>query len=223
MLPIKDSHPAHIFPLWTVAIIAINVLVFFQELTAPNLDAFIAQWALIPALVNFSDTNTLLPFITSQFLHGGIMHIVSNMLFLWIFGDNVEAHFGKILFPFVYIISGIVGGFAQYIIAPGSDIPMLGASGAVAGVLGAYMVLFGHHTVKTFIPFLRLFGLVEIPAIFMLGYWFVTQILAGVGSLGATDSGGVAYLAHVGGFITGLIFAMITKNRHSQAAMYNNS
>ena len=220
MLPIKDSHPANIFPFWTVGIIALNVLVFFQEITSPNIDAFIAQWALIPALVNFSDTNTLIPFITSQFLHGGIMHIVSNMLFLWIFGDNVEAHFGRIFFPFVYIISGIVGGLAQYIIAPGSEIPMLGASGAVAGVLGAYMVLFGHHTVKTFIPFLGLFGLVEIPAIFMLGYWFVTQILAGVGSLGATDSGGVAYLAHVGGFITGLIFALLTKNKHNTSATY---
>src|SRR3989344_2528645 len=115
MLPLKDSQPARIFPFWIYVIIALNIYVFFLELTTPNPERFIAQYALIPALVNFADFSSLLPFITSQFLHGGFLHIASNMLFLWVFGDNVEERLGFIFFPVFYLLAGIIGGLAQYI------------------------------------------------------------------------------------------------------------
>lgn len=208
MIPLSDSHPAGRFPFWVLMIIAINVYVFFQEITAANPDSIIMQYALVPSLVDFSNIYTLIPFITSQFLHGGFLHIISNMLFLWVFGDNVEARAGYLLFPFFYLISGAMGGFAQYIFMPDSNIPMLGASGAVAGVLGAYFAWFPHHSVKTLVPFFGFLTVVNIPASIILIYWFVTQIFSGafsVTSLG--DGGGVAYFAHIGGFITGWVVA----------------
>ena len=211
MIPLSDSHPAGKFPLWILTIIGINIYVFYQELTAINPDAFIAQYALIPATVDFSNYATLIPFITSQFLHGGFLHIISNMLFLWIFGDNVEARSGFFLFPFFYLISGVVAGLAQYILMPDSTIPMLGASGAVAGVLGAYFAWFPKHTVKTLVPFFGFLTVINVPASLMLIYWFGTQILSGVFSLDPAlqDIGGVAYFAHIGGFVVGWLMAKI--------------
>lgn len=205
MIPLKDSHPAGIFPFWTIAIIALNIYAFFLEITAANPDLFIFQYALVPSGVDFGNWSTLIPFVTSQYLHGGILHIASNMLFLWVFGDNVESKLGPIFFPIFYTVAGVVGGLAQYILAPYSDIPMLGASGAVAGVLGAYFAMFPHHTIKTLVPVMGFVSVVTIPASVMLVYWFITQLFAGVGSIavGAGQLGGVAYLAHVGGFVTG--------------------
>jgi membrane associated rhomboid family serine protease len=219
MIPLRDSHPAGRFPFWVLVIIAINIWVFYLELISPNLDAFIAQYALIPALVSFGNLDTLAPFITSQFLHGGFLHIISNMLFLWIFGDNVEAKFGRLLFPFFYLSAGAVGAFAQYIFAPDSTIPMLGASGAVAGVLGAYFASFPNHSVKTLIPVFGFPAIVDIPATIMLGYWFITQIFSGFASIAVTtaDSGGVAFFAHIGGFVFGwLLGRSFPRNDNSQ-------
>lgn len=211
MIPLKDSHPSGIFPFWTLAIIATNIYFFFIEITSINPDAFINQYALIPSLVNLNDLSSLYPFVTSQFLHAGFLHIISNMLFLWVFGDNVEAKFGILLFPLIYLLSGVVGGFSQYILSPTSDIPMLGASGAVAGILGAYLVFFPHHSVKTLIPIFGFVSIVDIPATMMLIYWIVTQLFAGAFSLpGISESvGGVAYFAHIGGFVTGFIAAKL--------------
>lgn len=221
MIPLSDSHPAGKFPFWVILIIIINVYVFFLEITSPDMEAFIAQYALIPLLVNFSDTLSLVPFITSQFLHGGFLHIISNMLFLWIFGDNVEARFGNILFPIIYLASGVAGGLAQYAFMPDSTIPMLGASGAVAGVLGAYFAWFGHHSVKTLIPFFGFIQIVNIPASFMLFYWIATQFLSSFFSLPKTmaDVGGVAYFAHIGGFIFGWLAAKIIPTKNKQAEL----
>lgn len=218
MIPLSDSHPAGKFPFWVILIIAINVYVFFLELTAPDMEVFITQYALIPERVNFSNISTLIPFVTSQFLHGGFLHIISNMLFLWVFGDNVEARFGNILFPIIYLASGVVGGLAQYVFMPDSSIPMLGASGAVAGVLGAYFAWFGHHTVKTIIPFFGFFQIINIPASFMLFYWIATQFLSSFFSLSQTmaDMGGVAYFAHIGGFVFGWAAAKIIPTRNKQ-------
>lgn len=210
MIPLRDSKPAGVFPLVTILIIAANVWVFFLEYTSLNLEAFISHWALVPAFVDFRMPETLLPFVTSQFLHAGLLHILSNMWFLWIFGDNIEEHFGKISFLLVYIISGIIGGLAQYILNPGSMIPMLGASGAVAGILGAYMVLYSRHKIKTIVPVFGFVSVVDIPAGFMLFYWFFTQLFSGVGSLAVQGVGGVAFFAHVGGFAAGWMIAKLS-------------
>lgn len=211
MIPLRDSKSTGVFPFWVFIIIAINAFVFFQESMAPDFEVFISSWALVPAFIDWNNFETLTPFITSQFLHAGWLHILSNMWFLWIFGDNIEEHFGKLFFPVIYLFSGIVGGLAQYFTSPDSVIPMLGASGAVAGVLGAYMVLFSRHTIKTLVPVFGFVSVVDIPAGFMLFYWFFTQLFSGVGSLAVAYSGGVAWFAHVGGFATGWLIAKISK------------
>lgn len=209
MLPLRDSDSSGRFPFWTITLIVVNVFVFFLELTAPNYEAFIYQYSLVPARINFADISTLLPFITSQFLHGGFLHIASNMLFLWVFGDNVEGRFGFVFFPIFYLFCGIIAGLSQYLLGPGSQIPMLGASGAVAGVLGAYYKMFPNNTIKTLVPSYGLMQVVEIPAGIMLIYWFITQIFSGAASIGV--AGGVAYFAHIGGFATGWIFGQWRK------------
>lgn len=215
MLPLSDSHPAGRFPFWVVLIIVINVYVFWLELTASNPDAFINTWGLVPANVDFSNWVSLIPFFSSQFLHGGFIHIISNMLFLWVFGDNVEADQNFLIFPFFYLLAGFVGGFIQYLLNPDSIIPMIGASGAVAGVLGAYFARFPHHSIKTLVIFFGFISIINIPAGFMLIYWFITQIFAGTFSLGVqtADTGGVAYFAHIGGFAAGWILGKIFGRR----------
>jgi membrane associated rhomboid family serine protease len=218
MIPLADSHPAGKFPLWVTLIIIINVYVFFLEITAPDMQAFITQYALIPDRVNFPYIYTLIPYVTSQFLHGGFLHIISNMLFLWIFGDNVEAGFGNILFPIFYLASGVAGGLLQYIFMPDSTIPMLGASGAIAGVLGAYFAWFGHHKVKTLVPIFGFFTVINVPASVMLFYWIATQFISSAFSFTSSyqDVGGVAYMAHTGGFVFGYIVAKVFHGRNRQ-------
>ena len=215
MFPLSDSIPARSFPIVNIAIIFITVSVFFQQLSALDFEAFVYQYALIPAKVDFSNYATLVPFVTSIFLHGGFLHIISNMWFLWVFGDNVEGYLGKLLYPVIYLLSGIAGGLAQYIVSPHSQVPMLGASGAVAGTLGAYYVLFPHAKIKTLVPFFGFISIVELGAPFMLGYWFILQLFSGAASLPfvTADTGGVAFWAHVAGFITGVVFANILKER----------
>lgn len=210
MIPISDSIKAKRFPFVNITLIVVTVFVFIQQIAAMNELAFIRSYALIPALVDFGNYYTLLPFITAIFLHGGFLHIISNMWFLWVFGDNVEDSFGIPLFIVLYFLSGIIGNLSQYILMPASPIPMLGASGAVAGVLGAYYVLFPRAKVRTIIPFFGFFTLVEISAPFMLGYWFVLQVISGAITLPFSgETGGVAFWAHVGGFVTGLVVARL--------------
>ena len=216
MFPLSDSVPARAFPLINIAIILATIIVFLQQIISPDSEAFIYQYALVPNLVDFNNFATLTPFITSIFLHGGFLHIISNMWFLWVFGDNVEGYLGKIMFPLLYIASGVVGGLAQYSTAPHSQVPMLGASGAVAGALGAYYVLFSHSKIKTLVPFFGFVTIVEISAPFMLGYWFILQLFSGAASLPFTtaDTGGVAFWAHVGGFVTGVLVANLLKRKY---------
>lgn len=215
MIPLRDSHPANIFPLWILAIIVANIYVFYLQLITPDLDTFILQYALIPRLIDPFFPETLMPFITSQFLHGGFIHIISNMLFLWVFGDNIEERFGFLIFPIFYLASGIVAALSQYVFIPSSPVPMLGASGAVAGVLGAYFALYPTHKIKTLIPVFGFPAIIDIPAQIMLFYWFITQLFAGVASIGIStaDIGGIAFFAHVGGFAFGWIFAQLFKSR----------
>ncbi len=216
MFPLYDIEKAPKFPFVTIGIILVTAFAFFLELTVSDPDGFIAQFALIPSHVNFGNLISLIPFITAIFLHGGFLHIISNLWFLWIFGDNVEAYLGRLQYIFLYFTAGIAGNFLQYILMPASDIPMLGASGAIAGVLGAYFILFPRHRVKTIVPFGFLF-VTEVPAVVMLGYWFVLQIFSGVASLpAASGTGGVAFLAHIGGFIVGMILAKTLKPAYKE-------
>jgi membrane associated rhomboid family serine protease len=212
MIPISDSIHSKRFPLINLSLIAITVFVFFQQLTTPDPEGFIETYALIPALVDFSITESLFPLVSSIFLHGGFLHIASNMVFLWVFGDNVEGHLG-IFYPILYFASGIAGGLSQYILNTDSPVPMLGASGAIAGVLGSYYILLPHSKIKTLVPFFGFVSVVEIPATIMLGYWFLLQVLSGAVSLSyiADATGGITFFAHIGGFVAGLLITMLLK------------
>jgi membrane associated rhomboid family serine protease len=205
VIPISDTKTSGRFPFWVFVILAINIWVFYLELTSLNIDFFIQQFALVPGLVDFSNYASLTPFVTSQFLHGGFIHIISNMWFLWIFADNVEERFGFFLFPVFYLLAGVAGGLAQYITMSDSNIPMLGASGAIAGVLGAYLALFPFHKIKTLVPIFGFFTILELPASFVLLLWFFTQLFSGSASIlsDTASMGGVAFLAHAGGFTFG--------------------
>lgn len=213
MFPIRDHEPSRRFPFVTIGLIAVNVLVFLQELAAPNLETFIRSWALVPSTVDLAHPLSWFPFLTSQFLHAGIAHILFNLWYLWIFGDNVEGHFGHGRFLGFYLLSGVIAGVVQFFFLLGSDIPMLGASGAVAGVLGAYWVLFPHHKVDTLLPYFGFWSRTTLPAGVVLLFWFVCQLFSGVGSL-ALDSaatGGVAFWAHIGGFAFGWLVGRFAK------------
>lgn len=213
MIPLSDTGPTTRFPFWVIAIIAINVYVFYLELTSPSIDTFITQYALIPSAVNLLSPLSLIPFVTSQFLHGGFIHIISNMWFLWIFGDNVEHKLGPLFFPIFYLFSGLAGNILQYLFIAGSDIPLLGASGAIAGVLGAYYALFPNNKVKTLVFILLFVTILEIPASFILFYWLVLQLFNSAASIAPStssmDIGGVAYFAHIGGFTLGWFFGKL--------------
>ena len=213
MFPLSDTRTSGKFPFWVVVLISVNSFVFLLELISPNLDLFVAQFALIPSQVDFSNLDSLKPLMTSQFLHGGFIHILSNMWFLWIFGDNVEGKLGSFFFPIFYLLTGIVGGLAQYILDPTSNVPMLGASGAIAGILGAYMAFFPHHRIKTLIPVFGFLTTVNLPAYIMLFIWFFTQLFNGSASIISTTTtvGGIAFFAHIGGFATGWVIAKLHK------------
>lgn len=209
MFPLSDVIKSRTTPFVTIGLIVANALVFFHELTLSGrqLNAFIGTYALIPAYF------TLPSVITAMFLHGGWMHIIGNMLYLWIFGDNVEDRLGHGLYLVFYLGCGCVAAFLQVFFDPSSAVPMLGASGAIAGVMGAYFVLYPQSRVLTLIFILFFVDLVEIPAVFFLGIWFLMQLLSGVGSLGASNAaaGGVAFWAHVGGFGAGVFVGLLLR------------
>ena len=208
MLPIGDDNSdRRTFPFVTYALIAINVLVFvLLELPqGENLDAFLTRWGTIPAQIVAG--NGLITLITSLFLHAGWLHIGSTMRFLWIFGDNVEDAFGHVLYLIFYLVCGIAASLAQVLVGPSSTVPGVGASGAIAGVLAGYIVLFGSRPVRV----LMQGYLTTVPSYVMIGLWIVTQLLSGFGALGDTQSGGVAYWAHIGGFVAGLVLTFLLR------------
>ena len=270
MIPLRDSLPSRRFPVVTVLLIAINLIVFLyqgylstqtevlpnpefdrvawfdedlvpppvlrQERSLPDLevllsenrsrgayvvpadDIFITQYALIAGeLLSGKDLPPAarLPIwatiVTSMFLHGSIMHLVGNMLYLWIFGDNVEEAMGRIPFLVFYLLCGAAAAATQIAIDPSSTIPMLGASGAIAGVLAAYFVLFPQSRILTLVPIFFFLRLITVPAVFFLGFWFALQLISGAGALG--DSGGVAWWAHIGGFVAGAFLVVIFRRR----------
>lgn len=211
MIPIRDRMQTHSFPVVNYALIALNVIVFiFQIMAGANQEAMIYEFALIPAEVTAGfDVGDVSDILTSMFMHGGLMHILGNMLYLWIFGDNVEDAMGKVKYLLFYLIGGFVASFAHILTNPNSVIPTVGASGAIAAVLGAYLVLYPQAKVDTFIPLGFYMRLTVLPAIVVLGLWFVLQLFSGVMSMGAADVGGVAFWAHIGGFVAGVVLGRI--------------
>lgn len=212
MLPIRDHTPSERFPFVTIGLILANVWVFYLELSAIDPGLFVRTWALTPSLVSMDPTSWI-PFVSSQFLHGGFAHILFNMWYLWIFGDNIEGRFGHIHYVIFYILAGVAAALSQFVFSIGSDIPMLGASGAVAGVLGAYWALFPHHRIDTMMP--GFYGSATLPASIVLFFWFITQLFSGTASVldGSYTGGGTAWFAHIGGFVFGWIIGKISMAR----------
>ena len=211
MFPIKDTVRSRSFPIINWAIIIINVLIYLFEASLPAsaLDRLTQVWALVPANIQVSNPLTWYPFLTHMWLHASLFHVISNMWFLAIFGDNVEDRLGSGRYLLFYILGGISAGVLQYIFSTSATVPALGASGAIAAVMGAYLIFYPRAKVVTFVPFLLFIWFVNIPAVFYLAIWFLTQLFSGVSSLGnlAGNLGGVAWFAHVGGFLFGLIMA----------------
>jgi membrane associated rhomboid family serine protease len=220
VFPINDNNPTRITPFVTYALIAINILVFINELslTQPQLEQFFHLYAVVPreltANLNGIPVNQPVPepltLITSQFLHGGFAHLFGNMLFLWIFGNNIEDQLGHVKYLIFYLACGILAALSQWFFSTQSGIPALGASGAIAGVLGAYILRFPRARVRTLLFLGPFITFPDIPAIFFLGIWFLQQALYGVASLNVEstigmENGGVAYWAHIGGFVFGAI------------------
>jgi membrane associated rhomboid family serine protease len=217
MIPIKDNIPSGTYPFVTVALIVVNAAVFLYQLTLgmTGLEDFIYKTAAIPVEITGRldigpSAIVPLPFtlLTAMFVHGGLFHVGGNMLFLWIFGDNVEDRFGHVIFLIFYLAAGVAASMVHIMLEPRSDIPMVGASGAIAGVLGAYFLIFPRAQVNTLVILPLYISMVRLPALIFLGFWFLFQLLnSGVSASG----GGVAWFAHVGGFIAGLAAALVYK------------
>jgi len=216
MIPVGDEQvPGGPPPLVNYALIALNVLAFFLELSKPQgaLEAFVTAWGVVPR--EYSAGRDLAPTIplpfwttlfTSMFLHGGWAHLGGNMLYLWIFGDNLEKILGGVRYLIFYLVCGVAAAFAHILSAPNSAIPTVGASGAISGVLGGYLLLFPRNKVRVFTRG----GIMAVPAFVMLGLWILIQFVSGVGSIAQTEqTSGVAYMAHIGGFVAGVIFGLV--------------
>jgi membrane associated rhomboid family serine protease len=216
MIPLRDLNPRRRFPLVTIGLIALNVVVFIYEFFLPGeeaLNLFTSNWGLVPAQLLQLQPRAILSVFTSMFLHSGFVHLAGNMLYLWIFGDNVESAMGSFRFTIFYLLCGIGAALGQVVVDPSSIVPMIGASGAISGVLGAYLLLYPRVQVETLIFIGFFVRLIKIPALVVLGSWILLQLLSGIMSLGAEATGGVAFFAHIGGFLTGLALVGLFKRR----------
>jgi membrane associated rhomboid family serine protease len=214
MLPIGDDNSSRrTVPLVTYALVALNALFFFVEMSGG--EAFIMKWAFVPSRFLADPAAGFLTLFTAMFMHAGWVHLGGNMLYLWIFGDNVEDRFGHFQFLIFYFLCGLAATFAQLAFNLKSNVPNLGASGAIAGVLGAYILLFPKGKVRV----LQGQGVVQIPALAAIGLWIVLQFFSGIGSIAdTTDTGGVAYMAHIGGFIAGFVLTFLFRGRRGAQA-----
>jgi membrane associated rhomboid family serine protease len=215
MLPLYDTVRIRRFPLVNVALIAANILVFLYELQlSPSaLKSFIFTWGLIPARLT-GDPSTAWPTIFSaMFLHGSWVHLLGNMWFLHIFGDNVEARMGKLRYLLFYLLSGVAAVLLQTYLQPDSQQPMIGASGAIAGVLGAYLISFPRARIASLVPILFIFTIIEVPAALFLIIWFLIQVYSGLFAMQGASASGIAWWAHIGGFIFGLIMVFFFSRR----------
>jgi len=224
MIPLKDNIPSSRTPFITIGLIVINILVYLNQLMLPPRAAvrFVYLYGLIP--VEISQGQLLVPhpvplygtILTSMFVHGGLFHLAGNMLYLWIFGDNVEDRLGRFRFLLFYLLSGAAAAAAQILSDPRSQIPMVGASGAISGVLGAYLLLYPHARVVTLVFFGWFVRVIEIRAVFVLGFWILVQLASGLLTWGA-QVGGVAWFAHIGGFVAGLVMVIPLRRREAQS------
>ena len=214
MLPIGDDNSGErTFPIVTYTLIALNVLFFFVEMSGG--DAFVKEWAFIPSRFLANPSGDVATLFTSMFMHAGWLHLGGNMLYLWIFGDNVEDRFGHGTFLVFYLLCGLAATFAQLAFSAGSGVPNLGASGAIAGVLGSYLLLFPNGRVRV----MQGQQIVQMPAIAVLGFWIVLQLFSGIGSVANTaETGGVAYMAHIGGFAAGCALTLVLRGRRQLQA-----
>ena len=221
MIPLRDANPTRRTPLVTLAIAVACFVVFAWELGVRArggevaLDAFVTSWGVVPADLTAAWsrgdllTHGTATLITSQFLHGGWLHLLGNMLYLWIFGNNVEDRLGRLVFVGFYLTGGALAGLSQIAIDPSSQIPTIGASGAIAATLGAYFVLFPRARITSLVFLGFFYQLIDVPAVIVLGFWFVLQVLDGITSSGLTTAGGVAVFAHIGGFVAGAVAARL--------------
>jgi membrane associated rhomboid family serine protease len=214
MFPLRDTQPSYSKPVVTVLLIVVNILVFLFEVSLDpySRNDFINIYGFVP------DRFALESVLTSMFLHGGWMHVLGNMWFLWVFGDNIEDILGSAKYLLFYLLCGGVAAMAQYLADPGSRVPMVGASGAIAGVMGAYMVKFPHSRILSLVTVVFFFTTLDVPAWLVLVWWFFIQLFSGVGSIGnssASQGGGVAFLAHVGGFLAGVALIYLLAPRPS--------
>jgi membrane associated rhomboid family serine protease len=212
MFPIGDDDSARrTTPVVTYALIALNVLFFFVELSGG--DPFIEHWSVVPRRLLANPGSDFPTIFTSMFMHAGWLHLGGNMLYLWIFGDNVEDSFGHLKFLIFYLLCGVAATLAQLAFSTGSNVPNLGASGAIAGVLGAYILLFPRGQVKVLMGR----GVIPMPALVVIGFWIVLQFVSGIGSItNSAETGGVAYMAHIGGFLAGIILTFLLRATGSQ-------
>jgi len=217
LFPIRDNLPTHRFAWVTATLIGVNVLVFLAErfwMTEEALDQAIYTMGIVPYEVTHAFSLAVAAdFVTSMFLHGGIMHIASNMLYLWIFGNNVEDVLGRLRFLLFYLICGIAASGAQVFMAPDVQVPTIGASGAIAGVLGAYLLMFPQARIDAVVLLWRFIRIVRLPAIVVLGFWFVLQLLNGLLSSDPAAMGGIAWFAHIGGFLVGMALGPLLRRR----------
>ena len=215
MIPLRDENPSTTIPIVNYVLIGLNILVFaFEWLMGSQMQQieFVYQFALIPA--DFTDVNgvglgEISDIFTSMFMHAGLAHIGGNMLYLWIFGDNIEDSMGSGRYLVFYLFGGVVASVAHILTNPNSVIPTVGASGAIGAVLGAYLVLFPRHRVQTLLFFGFFIRFIRVPAVILLGFWFILQLFNGVASLGGPDIGGTAFWAHIGGFLAGVVLAKL--------------
>jgi membrane associated rhomboid family serine protease len=224
MIPLRDANPTRRFPVLTILLIAACVVAFGWELGVQAdggdraLGLLFLDHGAVPARISLAlETGDLLSgatlgILTSMFLHGGWLHLIGNMLYLWIFGNNIEDRFGPLGFVAFYVAGGAAAALAQVAIDPTSEIPLVGASGAISAVLGAYLVFFPHARVLTLVFLGFFYQLVQIPALLVLGFWFLLQLIDGVATLGASNAtGGVAFFAHIGGFVAGVAVALVVR------------
>jgi membrane associated rhomboid family serine protease len=226
MLPLYDTVRTRKFPLINLALIAVNVLAFFYEsqLSPAALESFIFTWGVVPSNLAGDLSAAWITIFTSMFLHGGWFHLLSNMWFLYIFGDNVEARMGGARYLIFYLLSGVAAVLLQAYLLPTSQVPMIGASGAIAGVLGAYLISFPRSRIASLVPILFIFTIVEVPAAIFLIFWFITQLYSGLFAMqGAGISGsGIAWWAHIGGFVFGVLMVsffarrVVYRNRYQE-------
>jgi membrane associated rhomboid family serine protease len=221
MIPLRDVIPSRTTPYVTFSLVALNALVFLFQLTlGDGVEEFILYFGLVPAAFSW------VAVLTSMFVHGGLLHFGGNMLYLWIFGDNVEDRMGHGRFLVFYLLCGAAAALAQTISSPDSVVPMVGASGAIAGVMGAYFVLYPRSRIVTLLPIFVFFHIVEVPAIFFLGFWFLLQLLSGVGSIatatGGEPAGGIAFWAHAAGFVAGLSGVLVFRRPERQRVEWWN-